>query len=578
MANAILLEPMVPASISVFGSLLGFDFTAGALPAGATVARASTKYCCNASGSIVSLAANTLQTDYDPNSHAALGILVEPAATNLLLRSEQNDQAPWSSAAGATATADQIAAPDGNVTGDLVKSWNGSGNQFRAQNVTQAVATYVYSFWSKSKEYTRWYMGAVANGTFPAVIFDMATGTVVAAGAAAIASGMQAYANGWYRCWFVFANTTAGSRQQSAGPATSANNQAFVGDGVSGLYCWGGQIELLPANNLNIPSSYVPTTSATVTRAADVVTLNWASKGVSDGTYTVRYTFDDGTTQDVSTAIAGGNSTIPTNLNRPWIKAAQLLNSASPTLDLGVASNLLNDYAGVVAQTSCTIGATNQAKIQLDMGANVSVDTILVFGVELFPTNGNLIVNYATQAQGPFTGAFSTDTSGSAYAGSAPMTTGKGVSVWMLSAPVTARYFQIVYEAVVGGKSVRASRVAIGQRIQLQRNFSYGAGPGVKDLGSLDFSARAVLQRRTAKKLRTLTLTFSNLKRDEVQASVRPMLERQGNTGMVAVVTDPSVDADRQNKCYYGALVGDLNVVQRNAVGWETKVNVVSIF
>lgn len=580
MANAILLEPMVPAAISMLGSLLGFDFTGGALPAGATVARATTKYCCNSSGSLVALSANTLQTDYDPISHAALGILVEPAATNLMLQSSANDQSPWTTAAGSVAVADQIASPDGTVTADLVKSWNGTGNQFRTQSPTMAVATYVYSAWSKSKEYTRAALDVIANGTFPFATFDLTAGSVGPVGAAISSAGMTAFPNGWYRVWVVFANTAAGTRQCTVGPANSSNQIAFTGDGTSGIYFWGAQMELLPANGLNIPSSYVPTTSATVTRAADVVTLNWASKGVSDGTYTVRYTFDDGTTQDVSTTIGGGNSTIPTNLNRPWIKAAQLLNSTSPTLDLGVASNLLNDYAGVVAQTSCTIGATNQAKIQLDMGANVSVDTILVFGVELFPTNGNLIINYATQAQGPFTGAFSTDTSGSAYAGSAPMTTGKGVSFWMLSAPVTARYFQIVYEAGagVGGKSVRASRVVIGQRIQLQRNFSYGGGPGVKDLGSMDFSRRGVIMRAIGKKLRILSLTFSNIKKDELQASIRPMLERQGITGPIAIVTDPVVDADRQNRCYFGTLVGDLGAVQRNAVAYEAKTNLVSLF
>jgi len=40
---------------------------------------------------------------------------------------------------------------------------------------------------------------------------------------------------------------------------------------------------------------------------------------VPDGTITLRYTFDDGSTQDVSTTIASGHCTVPTSLNRSII-------------------------------------------------------------------------------------------------------------------------------------------------------------------------------------------------------------------------------------------------------------------
>jgi hypothetical protein len=53
--------------------------------------------------------------------------------------------------------------------------------------------------------------------------------------------------------------------------------------------------------------------------------LDWSSRGIADGSHTVRYTFDDATYQDVSTTVASGTATVPTNLNRRWIKSAVAL-------------------------------------------------------------------------------------------------------------------------------------------------------------------------------------------------------------------------------------------------------------
>lgn len=576
MANAILLEPMVPVAISMAGSLLGFDFTSGALPSGATLTRASAAYRTNSSGLMVQEAINVARFDYDPITHASRGILIEPAATNLALQSQSLNVAPWGPGGGGSnpgITANSTTAPDGTTTADTITPGTTTGNQHLTQNITLPGANnYTVSGFFKPNTYTKAGLGAQGTGLFPYAFFDLIAGSVAFQAASITTATITPIASGWFYCTITLPVDSGhlANAQHSWAYTAGGNTVGFTGNGTSNGYAWQYQVEAG-----SVATSPIVTTSAAATRAADVLTLNWGSLGVPNGTYTLRYTFDDNSTQDVSTVVSGGTSTVPTNLNRPWIKKVQNLAFPGTTLDLGVAANLLNDYAGVVAQVPCTIGSTNQAKISLDLGADTTFDTILVFGVELFPTNGNFIINYSTAAL-----VSGSDSSGVAYAGASPMTTGKGVSFWSVSAPITARYVDIVYEAGagVGGKSVRASRVVIGKKISLQRNFGYGGGPGVKDLGSLDFSARAVLQRRTAKKLRTLTLTFSNLKRDEVQASVRPMLERQGNTGMVAVVTDPSVDADRQNKCYYGALVGDLNVVQRNAVGWETKVNVVSIF
>ena len=248
--------------------------------------------------------------------------------------------------------------------------------------------------------------------------------------------------------------------------------------------------------------------------------------------------------------------------------------TAAGSLLAGAALYPFNDYAGVVLQLACD-AAGGTAAIVVDLGSDQPVDSVLAFGIEALPSWGTLTVDLATAAQGQFGGGFASS-AGAAYAGSTPMSSGRGVSFWTADAPVMARYVRLTFTA--GGQSVRLARVVIGKRIQLGRNFGYGAAFGVRDLGSLDFSARGVLLRRRAKKLRTVGLTFSNINRDEVEAQTGPLLERIGNTEMVALVTDPAPDAQRQNRCYFGPLVGDLSHSWRKAQLFEAKANLVSIF
>ncbi len=242
---------------------------------------------------------------------------------------------------------------------------------------------------------------------------------------------------------------------------------------------------------------------------------------------------------------------------------------------LGDPMNVANDYAGVVWRSSLT----GNADLIVDLGADVVVDSLLVFGCSGLGPGATLQIAAARAATGN-NGAYDwIDAPVPALAGSSMPTSGRSVALWQAPAspPPAARYWWLRF-AGLGASQVTVGRVVIGKRIQLERNFGFGASFGVRDLGSLDFSRRGVLLRARGKKLRTLGLTFSNINKSEVEAQTKPLLEQIGNTEMVGLITDPAVHAERQNRCYYGALVGDLGQAWRKANLFEAKTNLVSVF
>ncbi len=245
---------------------------------------------------------------------------------------------------------------------------------------------------------------------------------------------------------------------------------------------------------------------------------------------------------------------------------------------IGAGEYMGNDYAGVVWRSA----AGDVATIIVDLGADRPLDALMMFGVDGTTIDAaTLEIRLATAGQG------SNFAAGSFWAAPVQpllsgerLASGAGVAIasWGAPAPAAVRYILLRIAGMTAAGSVQIARIVAGKRIQLARNFSYGAAFGVRDLGSLDFTRRGVLQRARGKKLRTVGLTFSNIHKDEVEGVTQPLLERIGNTEMVALVTDPTPDVRRQNRSYFGPLVGDLTHTWRKAQLFEAKTNVVSIF
>jgi hypothetical protein len=226
-------------------------------------------------------------------------------------------------------------------------------------------------------------------------------------------------------------------------------------------------------------------------------------------------------------------------------------------------------------------GAASRS-IVIDLGSDQAVDTIALFGIgnaNAAPSAGwNWSVDLATNAQGAFSGAFWAGASGGLLAGSVLPVSGRGKALWLApaGAPAAARYVRINLTSL-GTSAIQIALIAIGQRFQPARNYSYGAAFGVRDLGQIDYSPRGVVLRRSGIKLRGMGLTFASVKRDEVEDSLQRLFERVGNTDPVVLVSDPDAHAHRQNRMGIGHLTGNIGTVHRVPGSFQAEVNFVAV-
>jgi hypothetical protein len=201
-------------------------------------------------------------------------LLIEQASTNLALQS--TFQSGWSGG-NATLTANQLLSPDGTVdAAKFVENTATSAYHYIGQTIAKAASALVYTFSvflkaSGNRQVTL----RLSDGTNGAVVTcDPVAGTIATAGVYGTftsASGtMQTIGNGWYR----FSLTTTSSTATTILPALESVNagaNVYTGDGVSGFYCFGAQLE-----QNSYVTSYIPTTSSTATRAADYSTLAYS--------------------------------------------------------------------------------------------------------------------------------------------------------------------------------------------------------------------------------------------------------------------------------------------------------------
>jgi len=249
-----------------------------------TFTRSSTATFVGSNGLIQSAAIDAPRFDFDPVTLAPKGFLIETGRTNLLLYSAEFDNAGWSKT-NSTITANATTAPDGTLTGDkhvpALAATIGVGASetrvFQSPSATSGT-TYTFSIYAKAGEFDQIEFALIVTPTAVAK-FSLTSGTVISGTDASITPA----GNGWYRCAFTVVATATGALQVRFSAQSST---VSVGDGTSGIFVWGAQLEAI-----NFATSYIPTVASTVARATDGAVMtgtnfsNWFN--ASEGTFVV---------------------------------------------------------------------------------------------------------------------------------------------------------------------------------------------------------------------------------------------------------------------------------------------------
>lgn len=271
------------------GPYVEFDFTRMAFDARVSFSRSSDGTYFDAAGVMQTAASNVPRKEHDPATGAVRGLLVEEQRTNLLLRSHDFSSADWTKLAAGAGVAPVVVgnaatAPDGTATASKVTlNAPASGD---ISSLTRAVTSIPAGTQHVGSEWVKAFNPANVGKK------------ILARHVAGFSYTEVTLTSGWQRV----------SRPETSSGAGTKNYDAAVlrpqlggSAGTVELYLWGTQLEAG-----SYPTSYIPTTTATVTRSADVATFTIPPRVVRLVTI-----YDDGTTSQQAVT-PGASYTIPT--------------------------------------------------------------------------------------------------------------------------------------------------------------------------------------------------------------------------------------------------------------------------
>lgn len=241
-----------------------------------TFTRASGGGRINALGQYEWVAADVPRLTYDPITLQPLGLLVEGQRTNLLLHTANFADAAWQKVNTTVVTAGvSLQGLPINTVEDNATLASHSITQLGAASVTSGTAVTV-SIFVKAGSLGHVFLGiggTSVSANPPFISVDLATGAVAVVAGAVLLSGAVPVGDGWWRVFLVSQVPATGSAVIDARLSRDGVwvNRVYAGNGSNVLFT-GAQLEIADA-----ATSYIPTTTAQVTRAADVCSVNTLS-------------------------------------------------------------------------------------------------------------------------------------------------------------------------------------------------------------------------------------------------------------------------------------------------------------
>lgn len=205
--------------------------------------------------------------------------MIEESRTNLQKYSNDFSNAGWAKTR-ASIISNTFLAPDGTNTAFTLAEDTSSNTTHALQGapITFSATSYTATAFLRSKERSWILLRLGASADNINAYFNIQTGTIGSKGVGTTFATIIPLGNGWYRCSVTGNSSAVYDYSISIFPSSANGGVIYTGDGASGVYVWGAQLETGP-----FPTSYIPTTTATVTRAADVLktpTGTWFNNSV----------------------------------------------------------------------------------------------------------------------------------------------------------------------------------------------------------------------------------------------------------------------------------------------------------
>lgn len=216
-------------------------------------------------------AAGVARFDHDPVTVESLGLLIEEQRTNLLTYSEDFTNAVWTKIRSSISS-NAIVAPDGTITADkLIENTSASTSYFVISSVTStATLAHTFSVYIKAAERTQVAMqidnGITTGGLGLVNLNTLAVTSITGSGSPVFS--VSSVGNGWVRIALTAVPGASGTTVRFIVYLASNGINVYTGDGYSGVYIWGAQLEAGA-----FPTSYIKTEGSQVTRSADSASM-----------------------------------------------------------------------------------------------------------------------------------------------------------------------------------------------------------------------------------------------------------------------------------------------------------------
>mgnify|MGYP003779341189 CR=1 FL=1 len=326
----------------------------------------------NKEGLIEVVSNNEPRIDFLNDSKGAL--LLEPSRSNLVTYSEDFTQSYWSKI-GSSISPNISISPDGTQNASKLIEDNLNGLKRLRINAISTSGDNTLSFFVKSAE-RKWILLREAGQTGAYAFFDLENGVI---GQSNLAENIEIkqFNNDWYRISFKDSVTSVAIELRLA---LSDGVQSYQGDGTSGLYIWGAQLE-----QGSYATSYIPTNGGAATRVADSCIKNNIYTSIINSSYPF--------TMYVESTVIASNLYVISFLNESSSSQSYSIALSSNQVYFGARANgtTENLFSGV----TLTNGQTFKAAVTMESATSgkLAVNGIVVSKTNFISQATNVNIN-----------------------------------------------------------------------------------------------------------------------------------------------------------------------------------------